>query len=229
MDHGHRILRKPEAKPAKKQTKKKNPKPSCLHHANDGLNLNICALNVCVQRVRLWMCCSSSAAVCIPRPAPIFDGFRVLTLSIYSVCVCVYVLTQGHCICPSQGGRRIKCAAAHGARSLLIGLPVLRLPHTHPHPHLHPNPVLLPFQIPPRGCVRHEQHLRVRGGHAGLHQLSMPDQSGAESGLPGNLRPRRALQARPVRGAEDAVARPVVRGAVSLTRPARPWKCFVFA
>lgn len=43
----------------------------------------------------------------------------------------------------------------------------------------------------------------------------MPDQSGAESGLPGNLRPRRSLQARPVRGAEDAVTRAVVRGTVA--------------
>lgn len=83
----------------------------------------------------------------------------------------------------------------------------------YPHP-TRPHFFLLPFQIP-RECVQHEQHLRVRGGHVGLHQLSMPDQSGAESGLPGNLRPRRALQARPVRGAEDAVARAVVRGTLT--------------
>lgn len=63
---------------------------------------------------------------------------------------------------------------------------------------------------PPVPPVRHEQHLRVGRGHAGLHQLAVPDQGGAEGGLPRHLGPRRSLQARPLRGAEDAVARPMV-------------------
>lgn len=34
--------------------------------------------------------------------------------------VCVCVLTQGHCVCPSECEWRIKCVVAHGACSLLI-------------------------------------------------------------------------------------------------------------
>lgn len=158
--------------------------------------------NVCLQRVsvaqvdRVCACAAGALQLCVSRDLLWYS----MAPEPWPWAVTVCVLTQGHCISPSEGERRFKCAAALCSVNLTARVA----------------PNLLPFQLPPphplQVCVQHEQHLRVCGGHVGLHQLPMPDQSGAESGLPGNLGPRRSLQARPVRGAEDAVARAVVWG-----------------
>lgn len=97
--------------------------------------------NVCMQRVCLGVAACAAGAL---QPCVFRDLLRYSMASEswpWAVTVCV--LTQGHCICSNEGKRRIKCAAAHGARSLLIWLPI----GWPPPPPLHPSPI----SDPPEG------------------------------------------------------------------------------
>lgn len=90
-----------------------------LEHVCVCLGLAACAagaLQLCVFRDLLWYSMASES--------------WPWTVTVWCVCV----LTQGHCVCPSECEWCIKCVAAHGAWSLLISLPRVATPSTPPRP-----------------------------------------------------------------------------------------------
>lgn len=91
---------------------------------------NMCLQRVCVAQVdRVCACAAGALQLCVSRDLLWYS----MAPESWPWAVTVCVLTQGHCISPSEGERRFKCAAA--------------LCSVNPTARVAPN--LLPFQLPP--------------------------------------------------------------------------------